>query len=117
MCDIDLVKLRSVAFDFLDSFDDLTNVSTRQLRRHCEEVLDFPLNSLTGVDEKEILASIVGEYAEGLEGDKCDGRPRKSDGSFRIDHRRFSKPESDQIMSYVKDYIVRSVFLLILPTL
>ena len=117
MCDIDLVKLRSVAFEFLDSFDDLSNVSTRQLRRHCEEELDFPLNSLTGVDEKEILASIVGEYAEGIDGDICDGRPRRSDGTFRTEHRRFSRPESEQIMSYVKDYIVRSVFLLILTTL
>ena len=120
MCDIDVVKLRRVAFDFLGSFKDLANVSTRQLRRHCEETLKFPADALTGVEEKEILAAIVQEFAEGHMGKSVeeDDASEKSEGKSEVvvdkaksQHRRFSVAESDTIMKYLKEYMARSEFL------
>lgn len=116
MCDIDVVKLRRIAFDFLGSFKDLTNVSTRQLRRHCEEVLKFPADTLTGVEEKEILATIVQEFAEGhmgkqVEEDDASVESEKSEESLdrlKSQHRRFTAAESDTIMKYLKEYMARS---------
>jgi hypothetical protein len=113
MCDIDVVKLRRVAFDFLGSFDDLSNVSTRQLRRHCEEALKFPADTLTGVEEKEILATIVQEFAEGhmgkaVEEDDASEQSEEALDKLKSQHRRFSAAESDTIMKYLKEYIARS---------
>jgi hypothetical protein len=113
MCDIDVVKLRRVAFDFLGSFDDLSNVSTRQLRRHCEEVLKFPADTLTGVEEKEIMATIVEEFAEGhmgkqVEEDDASEQSEEELDKLKSQHRRFSAAESDTIMKYLKEYMERS---------
>ena len=98
---------------FLGSFDDLDNVSTRQLRRHCEESLKFPADTLTGVEEKEILATIVQEFAEGhiqKPVDKLDfvAKSAKNPDKPKAQIRRFSTIESDTIMKHLHDYIARS---------
>ena len=107
MCDIDVVKLRRVASDFLDTFNSLTDVSTKQVRRHCEAVLDFPENTLTGADEKEILAAIVQNYV--LKRQKLVEKPvdvvtRKQ----RVLPDQYSAYEHKMVLEYARSYLARS---------
>ena len=112
MCDIDVVKLKRVASDFLDTFNSLADVSTKQVRRHCEAVLDFPENTLTGADEKEILASIVQSYV--LKRQKSVEKPidvvtRKQ----RILPDHYSAYEHKMVLEYARSYLARSEYCLI----
>lgn len=106
MCDIDVVELRRVAFDFLGSQDDLNLVSTRQLRTHCEKTLEFPRDALNGVEEKEILAVIVEEFAATYHTKKQTAKNATEEGDRRK-FAKFSKPESSLIMKVVKEYLMR----------
>ena len=107
MCDIDVVKLKRVASDFLDTFNSLADVSTKQVRRHCEAVLDFPENTLTGADEKEILAAIVQNYV--LKRQKTVVKPvdivtRKQ----RMLPDQYTAYEHKMVLEYARSYLARS---------
>lgn len=107
MCDIDVVKLKRVASDFLDTFNSLADVSTKQVRRHCEAVLDFPENTLTGADEKEILAAIVQNYV--LKRQKTAVKPvdvviRKQ----RMLPDQYTAYEHKMVLEYARSYLARS---------
>ena len=105
MADFDTGKLREMAFDIMNSYDTFEKISTKLLGRECEKALKLPKNTLSGDDEKTIIASLITEYKSIHRAGNKPTKAEEDDGEFK--KKKFSKAESEFIMKVVKEYISR----------
>ena len=64
----DMIKLRKIVFDILDSSDSSeTIMSTKELRKICEKELKLPKDALKAAQNKELFKTSIKEFNTPIE--------------------------------------------------
>jgi formate-dependent phosphoribosylglycinamide formyltransferase (GAR transformylase) len=113
----DMIKLRKIVFDILDSSDSSeTIMSTKELKKICEKELKLPKDALKAAQNKELFKNSIKEFNTPIETTSINS---SSSGSSNISkneireglhitkYKKFSTVESALIIETAKEFVQR----------
>lgn len=100
--EVDRSDIRDLVFDYLRSFQELSDVKTKDVRTYIQSELDLPEHYFKG-ERKEMLVDIIAEYRSASSQQTSKSSAAKGQtAEFKTG--KFSKEESDLILKTVKRY-------------